>query len=129
MSDVQENSGDKSLQAVTVNSVTPDGMQFSDFSTASFKLTVSLRMTNRHLKEWAKNKSSNNEMSFVCQLNQCVDGNVVKVDEQCTCIEKCLSGKARKIKVDLKNNSGKIYQKILEQPYYLLVLEGELQSF
>ena len=35
MSDVQENSGDKSLQAVTVDSVTPDGMQFSDFSTAS----------------------------------------------------------------------------------------------
>ena len=79
-------------------------MQFSDFSTSSSKVVLSLRMTNRHLKEWAKTKSSNSEMSFVCQLNQCVDGNVVKVDEQCARIEKCLSGNARKIKVDLKNS-------------------------
>ena len=129
MSDVQENSGDKSLQAVTVDSVTPDGMQFSDFSTTSSKVILSLRMTNRHLKDWAKTKSSNSEMSFICQLNQCVDGNVVKVDEQCARIEKCLSGKARKIKVDLKNSSGKTYQKILEQPYNLFVLDGELESF
>ena len=129
MSDMQENSGDKSLQAVTVDSVNPDGMQFSDFSTSSSKVVLSLRMTNRHLKEWAKTKSSNSEMSFVCQLNQCVDGNVVKVDEQCARIEKCLSGKARKIKVDLKKSSGKTYQKILEQPYNLFVLDGELESF
>ena len=59
----------KSLQAVTVDSVTPDGMQFSDFSTASSKVILSLRMTNRYLKEWAKNKFSNSEISFVCQLN------------------------------------------------------------
>ena len=44
-------------------------------------------------------------------------------------IEKCLSGKARKIKVDLKKRSGKTYQKILEQPYNLFVLDGELESF
>ena len=42
MSDVQENSGDKSLQAVTVDSVNPDGMQFSDFSTASSKVILLL---------------------------------------------------------------------------------------
>ena len=91
MNDVQESSGDlqsKSLLAVTVDSVTPDGMQFSDFSTASSKVILSLRVTNRHLKEWAKNKSSDGEMSFISQLNQCVDGNVVKVDEQCARIEK-----------------------------------------
>ena len=68
-------------------------------------------------------------MSFLCQLNQCVDGNVVKVDEQCACTEKCLSGKARKIKVDLKNSSGKTYQKILEQPYNHFILDGELEWF
>ena len=68
-------------------------------------------------------------MSFVYQLNQCVDGNVVKVDEQCARIEKCLSGKARKIKVDLKKSSGKTYQKILQQPYNLFILDGELESF
>lgn len=68
-------------------------------------------------------------MSFVSQLNKCVDGNVVKVDEQCARIEKCLSGKARKIKVDLKNSSGRTYQKILDQPYNLFVLDGELESF
>ena len=49
MSDMQENGGDKSLQAVTVDSVNPDGMQFSDFSTSSSKVILSLRMTNRHL--------------------------------------------------------------------------------
>ena len=61
MSDVQESSGDlrsKSLLAVTVDSVPPDGMQFSDLSIASSNVIISLRMTNRHLKEWAKNKSS-----------------------------------------------------------------------
>ena len=58
---MQENSGDKSLQAVTVDSVNPDGMQFSDFSTSS-KVVLSLRMTNRHLKEWAKTKSSNRDV-------------------------------------------------------------------
>ena len=47
-----------SLLAVTVDSVPPDGMQFSDLSIASSNVILSLRMTNRHLKEWAKNKSS-----------------------------------------------------------------------
>ena len=48
MSDMQGNSGDlpKNLIAVTVDSVTPDGMQFSDFSTASTKVILSLRMTD-----------------------------------------------------------------------------------
>ena len=53
MSDVQESGGDlksKSLLAVTVDSITPDGMQFSDFSTASSKVIILLRMTIRHLK-------------------------------------------------------------------------------
>ena len=128
MSDVQENSGDKSLQAVTVDSVTPDGMQFSDFSTTSSKVILSLRMTNRHLKEWAKTKSSNSEMSFICQLNQCVDGNVVKVDKQCARIEKCLSRKARKTKVDLKNSSGSNLLEEMAKDTITFLDELELQS-
>ena len=59
----------------------------------------------------------------------CVDGNVVKVDEQCARIEKYLSGKACKIKLDLMNSSCKMYHKILEQPYNRFVLDGELESF
>ena len=60
------------------------------------------------------------------QLNTCIDGSVVKVNEQCAHIKKCLSGKARKIKVDLKKSSSKVYQMILDQPYNLFVLDGEL---
>ena len=66
-------------------------------------------------------------MSFVSQLNTCINGKV-KVNEQCARIEKCLSGKVRKIKVDLRKSSGRVYQKFIDQPY-LFILDGELESF
>lgn len=46
----------KGLEVVTVDSITPDGMQFADFSDSSLKVVLSLRMTKRHIHEWAENK-------------------------------------------------------------------------
>ena len=61
------------LPPVEVDTATPDGMLFSDFSTSTSKVILSLRMTNRHLKEWACN-----EESFISKK---IDGNVVKLCE------------------------------------------------
>ena len=113
------------LNVVTIDSITPDGMQFADFSSTSSKVVLSLRMTNRHIHTWAYNKHE----SFVSQLNKSIDGSVVKIDNHCDRIEKNLSSKARKIKSQLKKSSGRHHQHILEQPYNLFILEDELESF
>ena len=42
----------KGLEVVTVDSITPNGMQFADFSDSSLKVVLSLRMTKRHIHEW-----------------------------------------------------------------------------
>ena len=112
------------LNVVTVDSITPDGMQFADFSSSSSKV-LSLRMINWHIHEWAYNKHE----SFISQLNKSIDGSVVKIDDHCDRIEKNLSSKARKVKSQLKKFSGRHHQQILEQPYNVFILENELESF
>lgn len=90
------------LSVVTIDSIIPDGIKFADFSTSSSKVMLSLRMTKRHIHEWAYNKHE----SFISQLNKSIDGSVVKIDDQCDRIEKNLSSKARKIKSELKSYQG-----------------------
>ena len=109
------------LNVVAIDSITPDGMQFADFSSTSSKVVLSLRMTNRHIYTWTYKHES-----FVSQLNKSVDENVVKIDNHCDRIENNLSSKARKIKSQLKKSSGRHHQHILEQPYNL---ENVLESF
>ena len=102
------------LELVTIDSITPDGMQFTDFSDSPSKVVFSLRMTKRHIHEWAYNKHK----SFVSQLNKSTDGNVVKIDDHCDRIEKNLSSRVRKIRSELsKKAPGRQHQYILDQPY------------
>ena len=65
------------FNVVTIDSITPDGMQFADFSSSSWKVVLSLRMTNQHIHEWAYNKYK----SFTSQLNKSIDGSVVKIND------------------------------------------------
>ena len=62
----------KNLEVVTIDSVTPDGMQFADFSSSSSKVVLSLRMTKRHIHKWAYKKHE----SFISQLNKSIDSSV-----------------------------------------------------
>lgn len=52
------------LPATTVDSVTPDGMCFTDFSDRDSKPILSLRMTNRHLQVWMQNKSQDQTLIY-----------------------------------------------------------------
>ena len=112
----------KAFEVVTIDSVTPDGMQFADFSSYSSKVVSSLRMTKQHIHELAYKKHE----SFISQLNKSTDGCVVKLDKHCDRIEKNLSSRARKFKSELKKSSGRNHQHILDQPYNLFILENEL---
>ena len=64
----------KALEVVTIDSVTPDGMQFADFSSSLSKVVSSLHMTKQHIHELAYKKHE----SFISQLNKSTDGSVVK---------------------------------------------------
>lgn len=116
------------LPATTVDSVTPDGMCFTDFSDRDSKPVLSLRMTNRHLHVWMQNKSQDQTLSFIGQLNENVDGNIVRINPTCTHIENCLAVKARKVKCEVAKKAGRCHQQFLEQPYNLFILQNELES-
>ena len=76
-----------------------------------------------------QNKSQNQTLSFIGQLNENVDGSIVRIDPTCTRIENCLAVKARKIKCEVTRKAGRCHQQILDQTYNLFVLQNELESF
>ena len=117
------------LPATIVNSVTPDGMCFVDFSSRDCKPVLSLRMTNRHLQLWAQNKKQDESLSFIGQLNESIEGSIVMLDPMCTRIENCLAVKARKVKYEVSKSRGRRHKEILDEPYNLFVLQNELESF
>lgn len=93
----RQSNKDNDLPPTTVDSLTPDGMCFADFSSRDSKPVLSLRMMNRHLQVWAQNKKQDESLSFIGQLNDNVQGSIVMLNPMCTRIEKCLAVKARKI--------------------------------
>ena len=72
-------------------------------------------MTNWHLKVWAQNKKQDESLSFIRQINESIEGSIVMVNPMCTRIENYLAVKARKVKREISNSTGRRYQKLLDE--------------